>query len=83
LNRHIKRLGAKTKIGFPVRAHMLWHACGYALANKGHDARSIRDHLGHKSIQHTVRYTEAVADAFQRLLESLALQTKACQLRRL
>jgi hypothetical protein len=30
---------------------MLRHACGYALANAGHD-------LGHKNIQHTVRYTE-------------------------
>ena len=58
LNRHIKRLAAKTKIGFPVHVHMLRHACGYALANKGHDTRSIQDYLGHKAIQHTVRYTE-------------------------
>jgi len=58
LNRHIKRLAAKTKIGFPVHVHMLRHACGYALANAGHDTRSIQDYLGHKAIQHTVRYTE-------------------------
>ena len=58
LNRHIKRLGAKTSIGFPVHAHMLRHACGYALANKGHNTRLIQDYLGHKAIQHTVRYTE-------------------------
>jgi len=58
LNRHIKRMAAKTKIGFPVHVHMLRHACGYALANKGHDTRSIQDYLGHKAIQHTVRYTE-------------------------
>jgi type 1 fimbriae regulatory protein FimB/type 1 fimbriae regulatory protein FimE len=65
LNRHIKRLGAKTKIGFPVHAHMLRHACGYALANAGHDTRSIQDYLGHKAIQHTVRYTELSPTKFQ------------------
>jgi type 1 fimbriae regulatory protein FimB/type 1 fimbriae regulatory protein FimE len=58
LNRHIKRLAAKTKISFPVHVHMLRHACGYALANRGHDTRAIQDYLGHKAIQHTVRYTE-------------------------
>ena len=34
------------------------HGCGYALANAGHDTRAIQDWLGHRSIQHTVRYTE-------------------------
>ena len=28
------------------------------LANAGHDTRSLQDYLGHKNIQHTVRYTE-------------------------
>ena len=65
LNRHIKRLGAKTKIGFPVHVHMLRHACGYALANKGHDTRSIQDYLGHKAIQHTVRYPELSSTRFK------------------
>jgi site-specific recombinase XerD len=37
---------------------MLRHGCGYALANAGHDTRAIQDWLGHRSIQHTVRYTE-------------------------
>jgi len=65
MNRHIKRLGAKTKLGFPVHVHMLRHACGYALANAGHDTRSIQDYLGHKSIQHTVRYTELSPTRFK------------------
>jgi site-specific recombinase XerD len=30
---------------------MLRHACGYALANAGHDTRRIQDWLGHRSIQ--------------------------------
>lgn len=58
LNRQIKSIGARAKLGFPVHIHMLRHACGYKLANDGHDTRSIQDYLGHRSIQHTVRYTE-------------------------
>jgi integrase len=58
VNRHIKRLGERAGFAFPVHAHMLRHGCGYALANKGHDTRAIQDWLGHRSIQHTVRYTE-------------------------
>jgi site-specific recombinase XerD len=34
---------------------MLRHACGYALANAGHDTRRIQDWLGHRSIQDTTR----------------------------
>jgi site-specific recombinase XerD len=37
---------------------MLRHACGYALANAGHDTRRIQDWLAHRSIQHTTRYTQ-------------------------
>lgn len=53
----IKRIGVRA--GLPsVHAHMLRHGCGYALANAGHDTRAIQDWLGHRSITHTVRYTE-------------------------
>jgi type 1 fimbriae regulatory protein FimB/type 1 fimbriae regulatory protein FimE len=34
---------------------MLRHACGFKLANDGHDTRAIN--LGHRSIMSTVRYT--------------------------
>ncbi len=37
---------------------MLRHSCGFALANAGHDTRAIQDYLGHRVIQHTVKYTE-------------------------
>jgi hypothetical protein len=33
-------------------------ACGFKLANDGHDTRARQHYLGHKNIQHTVRYTE-------------------------
>jgi integrase len=35
---------------------MLRHACGFALAAKGHDTRALQAYLGHRNIQHTVRY---------------------------
>jgi type 1 fimbriae regulatory protein FimB/type 1 fimbriae regulatory protein FimE len=44
---------------------MLRHACGYALANKGIDTRALQAYLGHKSIQHTVRYTELSPGRFK------------------
>jgi integrase len=46
--------------------HMLRHACGFALANKGHDTRALQACLGqHKNIQHTVRYTELAPPRFK------------------
>jgi site-specific recombinase XerD len=36
---------------------MLRHACGYKLANDGHDTRAIQAYLGHRNIQNTTRYT--------------------------
>lgn len=65
VNRLIKSLGKAAKLPFPAHAHMLRHACGYALANSGHDTRSIQDYLGHVSIQHTVRYTELSPTKFK------------------
>jgi integrase len=65
VNRLVKRIGERAGFGFPVHVHMLRHACGYALANAGHDTRSLQDWLGHKSIQHTVRYTELSPTRFK------------------
>jgi integrase len=65
INRHIKRLGERAGFDLPVHCHMLRHGCGYALANAGHDTRAIQDWLGHRSIQHTVRYTELAPTRFK------------------
>ena len=55
--------------GLPLDAHphMLRHACGYALADQGADTRLIQDYLGHRNIQHTVRYTATNPARFERL----------------
>ena len=55
----IKRAGEIAGLGLNVHPHMLRHACGFYLASKGHDTRAIQAYLGHKNIQHTVRYTES------------------------
>jgi type 1 fimbriae regulatory protein FimE len=62
----IARAGEQAQLGFPVHPHMLRHACGFKLANEGHDTRAIQHYLGHRNIQHTVRYTELAADRFRR-----------------
>jgi integrase len=59
------RIGARAKMQFPIHPHMLRHGCGYALANAGHDTRALQAWLGHKNIQHTVRYTELAPDRFK------------------
>ena len=60
----VKRAGEKADLEFPVHPHMLRHATGFYLANEGHDTRAIQHYLGHKQIQHTVKYTEMASDRF-------------------
>lgn len=67
VNKLIERAGEKSDFSFPVHPHMLRHACGFYLANKGVDTRTIQDYLGHRSIQHTVRYTELTPQKFKGL----------------
>jgi integrase len=63
--RMVERAGEAAKLGFKAHPHMLRHACGFALANKGHDTRALQAYLGHKNIQHTVRYTELAPNRFR------------------
>jgi site-specific recombinase XerD len=63
--RMVERAGQEAKLAFKVHPHMLRHACGYALANKGHDTRALQAYLGHRNIQHTVRYTELSPTRFK------------------
>jgi len=63
----VARLGVSAGLDFPVHPHMLRHACGYALANRGTDTLTIQKYLGHRNIQHTVRYTELSPARFRNL----------------
>ena len=59
------RAGELSSIEFPVHPHMLRHATGFYLAGQGHDTRAIQHYMGHRNIQHTVRYTELAPDRFK------------------
>ena len=57
----LARAGDKAKIRFKVHPHMLRHACGYALANKG----TLQAYLGHRSIDSTTRRAALAPGRFQ------------------
>jgi type 1 fimbriae regulatory protein FimB/type 1 fimbriae regulatory protein FimE len=59
------RAGRLAQLPFPVHPHMLRHATGFYLANAGHDTRAVQQYLGHRNIQHTVRYTELAPNRFK------------------
>ena len=63
----VARAGIRAGIELPVHPHMLRHATGYYLANKGVDTRTIQAYLGHRNIMHTVRYTQLAPDRFRTL----------------
>ena len=67
LQKLVERAGIAAKIPFKVHPHMLRHATGYVLANKGTDTRTLQSYLGHRSIQSTVRYTELAPNRFKNL----------------
>jgi type 1 fimbriae regulatory protein FimB/type 1 fimbriae regulatory protein FimE len=45
--RLVERAGAEAGLGLKVHPHMLRHACGYRLANDGHDTRALQHYMGH------------------------------------
>jgi type 1 fimbriae regulatory protein FimB/type 1 fimbriae regulatory protein FimE len=61
----VAQMAKSAGIPFPVHPHMLRHGTGFYLANQGHDTRAIQLYLGHKNIQHTVRYTQLAAGRFK------------------
>jgi type 1 fimbriae regulatory protein FimB/type 1 fimbriae regulatory protein FimE len=63
--RLVERAARSAGLDFKAHPHMLRHACGYALANAGHDTRALQAYLGHRNIQHTVRYTELAPERFR------------------
>lgn len=72
LSRHaaqkmLERCATLAELTIEVHPHMLRHACGYYLANQGLDTRLIQDWLGHRNIQHTVRYTRLNPERFREI----------------
>jgi integrase len=63
----VARAGVKAKLPFPIHPHMLRHATGFALANRGTDTRTLQGYLGHRSISSTVIYTELAPNRFKNI----------------
>jgi hypothetical protein len=52
-------------MAFPIHPHMLRHACGYALANKGIDTRRLEQNttgLNHKTARYSAMSPEPFRD---------------------
>jgi len=59
---------AATQAGLrDVHPHTLRHSCGYYLADKGTDLRTMQDYLGHRDPRHTVHYTRVAGRRFEGL----------------
>jgi len=63
----IRAYGGRAGLSVEAHPHMLHHACGFALADQGADARLIQDDRGHRNIQHTFMYTATNPARFERL----------------
>ncbi len=61
----VVRAGELAGIEFSVHSHMLRHGKGFQLASRRVDTRAIQAYFGHKSIQHTVRYTQLDPSRFK------------------
>src|SRR5262249_18817146 len=61
----VRRTGELARLPFPAHPHMPRHACGFKLANDCVDTRALQHYLGHRTISHTVRYTELRSDPFR------------------
>jgi type 1 fimbriae regulatory protein FimB len=67
VNYFLKTASAAASLPFAAHPHLLRHACGFALADQGADTRLIQDYLGHRKIEHTVKYTATNPARFERL----------------
>jgi type 1 fimbriae regulatory protein FimB len=67
VNLAMQKHSAAASLPLLAHPHMLRHACGFALADQGADTRLIQDYLGHRNIQHTVKYTATNAARFEKL----------------
>src|SRR5262245_3165699 len=66
VNYIVRLAGEKAKLN-RVWPHMLRHSCGYYLADKGTDLRTMQDYLGHRAPKHTAHYTRVAGRRFEGL----------------
>jgi type 1 fimbriae regulatory protein FimB len=66
VNYVVRLAGERAKLG-RVWPHMLRHSCGYYLADRGTDLRTMQDYLGHRDPKHTAHYTRVAGHRFEGL----------------
>ena len=66
VNLALRKYSAAASLPLLAHPHMLRHACGFALADQDADTRLIQDYLGHRNIQHTVKYTATNPARFEK-----------------
>jgi type 1 fimbriae regulatory protein FimB len=66
VNYIVRVAGENANLG-RVWPHMLRHSCGYYLADKGTDLRTMQDYLGHRDPKHTAHYTRVAGSRFEGL----------------
>jgi type 1 fimbriae regulatory protein FimB len=66
VNLLLEKYSAAASLPLRSHPHMLRHGCEFAPADQGADTRLIQDYLGHRNIQHTVKYGQQSC-AFERL----------------
>jgi type 1 fimbriae regulatory protein FimB len=66
VNYLVRLAGERAGLG-RVWPHMLRHSCGYYLADKGTDLRTMQDYLGHRDPKHTSHYTRVAGHRFEGL----------------
>ena len=66
VNYIVRVAGEEAKLG-RVWPHMLRHSCGYYLADKGTDLRTMQDYLGHRDPKHTAHYSRVAGSRFEGL----------------
>ena len=65
VHKMLARFTEASPLSFPIHLHMLRHSTGYKLASDGRDTRALQHYLGHRNIQHTVRYCELASGRFE------------------
>jgi type 1 fimbriae regulatory protein FimB len=66
VNYIVQRAGEKAELG-RVRPHTLRRSCGYHLADKDTDLRTMQDYMGHRDPKHTAHYTRVAGHWFEGL----------------
>ena len=64
---YLVRVAQNALASSTLQPHTLRHSCGYFLADRGTDLRTMQDYLSHRDPRHTVHYTRVSGRHFEGL----------------